>query len=165
MAAPVPPRRVLDTSALMSGRPFGGELFTTEDVLDELERQDALTPQLETFLAVKVHVVSPSPPSLAAVRARSEGTGDARRLSPTDLGLLAVAAQIGATIVTDDYSIQNVAVSMGLPYEKILERGITSVIRWRYKCTGCGKSYDEWHDPCPICGAGLRTTRAGARRD
>ena len=156
---PNPVRRVLDTSALMSGRPFEGELFITEDVLRELEKKKAMTPQLETFLALKVRVVSPSPEAIAEVQLRAEGTGDAHRLSPTDVRLLAVASDLGATIMTDDYSIQNLAGEMGLSYEPVLERGIRKVVRWRYRCSGCGKSYQEWMDPCPVCGAKLRTRR------
>ena len=150
---------MLDTSALMSGRPFEGELFTTEDVLRELRKHEALTPQLETFLAVKVRIVAPSRESVAAMRARAEGTGDAHRLSPTDMGLLAVAHELGATVVTDDYSIQNLAAEVGLPYEPVLEPGIREKVNWRYRCTGCGKVYAEWQDPCPVCGAKLRTAR------
>lgn len=154
------PVRVLDTSALISGRPFDGELFTTDEVMRELRRLKAITPELASFLDLKVRVVSPSRESLAAVRAASEGTGDARRLSPTDMGLLAAAFQLHATIVTDDYSIQNLASVVGVPYEHVVERGITEVVRWRYRCTGCGRFYDAWVEPCPICGARLRTTRA-----
>src|SRR3989304_1189446 len=142
-------RRVLDTSALMSGRPFDGELFTTDEVLRELRRQDAMTPQLQMTLDLKVRVVSPSRESLAAVSAQSERTGDAHRLSPTDAGLLAVASEMAATIVTDDYSIQNLARVVGIPYEAILEGGITEVVHWRYRCTACGKFFDRWGDPCP----------------
>ena|SRR2546427_6540342 len=152
-------RRVLDTSALMTGRPFDGDLFTTDDVLRELRKQDALTPQLEAFLAVKVRITAPSREALGVIRRQSEGTGDAHRLSPTDIGLLAVASEIGATIVTDDYSIQNLAVALGLQYEPVLEPGIQQLVRWQYRCTGCGKAYKEWQDPCSVCGAKLRTTR------
>lgn len=159
MSSPTASRRVLDTSALMTGRPFDGELFTTDEVLRELRKLDALTPQLETFLAVKVRIVSPSREAVAAIRRRSEGTGDAHRLSPTDIQLLAVASDLGATIVTDDYSIQNVAGEMGLSFEPIMERGITEIVRWRYRCSGCGRSFEGWVDPCPVCGARVRTRR------
>ena len=152
--------RVLDTSALMSGRTFDGELFTTDEVLRELRRLKAMTPQLEAFLDLKVRVVSPSRESLAAVRAASEGTGDAHRLSPTDMRLLAVASEMRATIVTDDYSIQNLAEVLGLVHEPILEGGIKQVITWQYRCTGCGKRFEAWTDPCPVCGSKLRTSRA-----
>jgi len=154
--------RVLDTSALMSGRPFDGELFTTDDVLRELRRLKALTTQLSTFLDVKVRVLSPSRESLAAVRAASEGTGDAQRLSPTDLGLLAVASELGAgaTIVTDDYSIQNLSKVLGIAYEPVQESGIKEVVHWQYRCAGCGKRFESWVEPCPVCGSKLRTVRA-----
>lgn len=152
-------RRVLDTSALMSGRAFEGELFTTDDVLRELRRQGALTPQLEAVLAVKVRAATPSRESLAAVSAAAEETGDAHRLSPADAGLLAAARDLGAAVVTDDYSIQNVADRMGIPYEGVVERGIRAQWRWRYRCAGCKKAFEEWHDACPVCGARLRTAR------
>jgi UPF0271 protein len=152
--------RVLDTSALMSGRAFEGELFTTDDVLRELHRQKAMTTQLSTFLDLKVRILSPSPEALAAVAAASEGTGDAHRLSPTDLRLLAVARDLGATIVTDDYSIQNLAEVVGVAHEAVLERGIKEVVHWEYRCTGCGRTFESWTDPCPVCGSKLRTTRA-----
>src|SRR2546426_886093 len=147
--------RVLDTSALMSGRPFDGELLTTDEVLKELRRLEAVTPELESFMDLKVRVVSPSRESLSAMRTASEQTGDAHRLSPTDLGLLAVASELHATIVTDDYSIQNLAEVVGVPHETVLEGGITQVVRWRYRCTGCGKFYEAWVEPCPVCGAKL----------
>ena len=158
-------RRVLDTSALMSGRSFEGELFITEEVLRELRKQGALTPQLEAFLAVKVRVVSPSRQAEKSIEEASHGTGDAHRLSPTDVGLLALASELGAAIVTDDYSIQNLAAEIGVPYEPVQEEGIREVVRWRYRCAGCGKSFAEWHDPCPVCGAKLHTSRARRNRE
>lgn len=152
--------RVLDTSALMSGRPFEGELFTTDEVLQELRRLKALTPQLTTFLDVKVRILSPSRESVAAMEAASEGTGDAHRLSPTDIGLLAVAADVGGTIVTDDYSIQNLAEVVGVAYEPVLQMAIKEVVRWQYRCSGCARPFESWTDPCPVCGSKLRTVRA-----
>jgi UPF0271 protein len=152
-------RRVLDTSAFLSGRQFPGELLTTPDVLRELERH-GLTPALEAFLGTKVSVLSPGPESLARVRTASAGTGDAPRLSPTDVRLVALALEADGTLVTDDYSIQNVGTALGIPFEAVSAPGITAQWRWTYRCSGCGAAWPTFHRECPTCGSALRTQRA-----
>lgn len=156
-------RRVLDTSALLSGRQFPGELLTVPEVLRELSRQ-GVTPQLEAILETQVRVASGGRPALARVRAAAESTGDAHRLSPTDLALIALALEAEAILVTDDYSIQNVGKALGIPFEPVMEKGIREQWTWSYRCTGCGKVWPEWHDDCPTCGAALRTARPGLSR-
>ncbi len=160
MGAPM--RRVLDASALLSGASFDGELCTTPEAVQEVRRLGS-TPQLEAILATKVRVLSPAAESVEAVDAAARGTGDIARLSPTDRGLLALARELGGTILTDDYSIQNVASRLAIPYERILERGISEVVRWRYRCTGCGRFFEEPMKECPVCGSRVKTTRARPR--
>ena len=155
-------RRVLDASALLSGASFDGELYTTPEAVGEVRRHGS-TPQLDAILATKVRVLTPAADSLEAVDAVARETGDVARLSPTDRGLLALARELGGTILTDDYSIQNVAARLGLPYERVLERGISEVVRWRYRCTGCGRFFEEPLKECPVCGSRVKTTRARPR--
>ncbi len=155
--------RVLDASALLTGRQFPGELATVPGVLREVRRQ-GLTPQLEAILETQVRVLEPGAASQARVRAAAEATGDAQRLSPTDRELLALALEIGATLVTDDYSIQNLCRVLDVPYEPVLLPGIQETWRWTYRCTGCGRTWPEWHEECPTCGSPLRTARPRARR-
>lgn len=150
--------RVLDASALLTGRQFPGELATVPAVLGEVRRH-GMTPPLEAFLETRVRILSPRAETLARVRTASESTGDAPRLSPTDAELLALALDLGASLVTDDYSIQNVARSLGVTYETVQERGIQEQWRWSYRCTGCGRTWPEWHEECPTCGSALRTSR------
>ena len=152
-------RRVLDASALLSGASFDGELYTTPEAVGEVRRLGS-TPQLDAVLATKVRVVSPANESIEGIDAVARETGDVARLSPTDRGLLALARELGGTVLTDDYSIQNVASRLGIPYEGILERGIREVVRWRYRCTGCGKFFEKPTKECPVCGARVKTTRA-----
>lgn len=151
-------RRILDSSALLTGREFPGELFTVPEVLDEVERH-GLTPQLEAFLATHVAVVSPGPDPARRVRDASRTTGDEPRLSPTDVAVLALAVDLGGTVVTDDYSIQNVCQAIGVPYETAMAPGIRDRWTWAYRCTGCGRTWPTWHEACPTCGARLRTAR------
>jgi len=152
-------RRVLDASALLSGASFDGELYTTPEAVTEVRRLGS-SPQLDAVLATKVRVLTPSKESLELVDEEARRTGDIARLSLTDRGLLALARDLGATILTDDYSIQNVAARLGIPYERVLERGIREVVQWRYRCTGCGRFFDEPMKECPVCGSRVRTTRA-----
>lgn len=155
--------RVLDASALLTGRQFPGELLTVPGVLREVRRH-GLTPQLEAILETQVRVLSPAEEALGRVRAASEGTGDAPRLSPTDRDLVALALETGATLVTDDYSIQNLCRALVVPYESVLMPGIKETWQWSYRCTGCGRTWPDWHAECPVCGSALRTARPRVTR-
>lgn len=155
-------RRVLDASALLSGASFDGELYTTPEAVTEVRRLGS-TPQLDAVLATKVRVLTSAKESRDAIDAAARETGDIARLSAADRGLLALARDLGATILTDDYSIQNVAARLGIPYERVVERGIREVVEWRYRCTGCGRFFEEPMKECPVCGSKVRTTRARPR--
>ena len=159
----VPVVRVLDASALLTGRQFPGELATVSGVLREVRRH-GLTPQLEAILETQVRVLEPPVEASDRVRAAAEGTGDAARLSPTDRDLLALALDLGGTLVTDDYSIQNLCRVLGILYEPVLMPGIQETWRWSYRCTGCGTTWPEWHAECPTCGSALKTARPRPRR-
>ncbi len=151
-------RRVLDTSALLTGRQFPGELVTVPGVVRELRRH-GMTPALEAVLDTQVRIASPVKDAEDRVAAAAEGTGDTHRLSPTDRELLALALELGAILVTDDYSIQNLCRVLGLAYEGVMEPGIRETWAWTYRCTGCGRTWPEWHEECPTCGSPLKTAR------
>ncbi|HYM39270.1 MAG TPA: nucleic acid-binding protein [Thermoplasmata archaeon] len=156
-------RRVLDASALLTGRQFPGDLLTVPGVLRELHRH-GMTPQLEAVLETQVRIASPGTAVLERVRAACEASGDAPRLSRTDRELLALATEVDGILVTDDYSIQNVARLLGLAYEPVLAPGIKETWRWTYRCTGCGRTWPDWHEECPTCGAALRTAHPHVTR-
>jgi len=153
-------RLVLEASALLSGRSFEGELFVTPEVLGEVRRKGT-SPQLEMFLEVKVAERSPGAEALETVGEAARQTRDDRRLSPVDHGLVALAHELRAAIATDDYSIQNLCTKLGLAYLPVMQPGITETVHWRYRCTGCGRVWDAWHEECPDCGARVKTARPG----
>lgn len=149
---------VLDTSALfgLEQVPSDWEAFITEGVLVELEkyndrRAENLLPTIKVSQATSA--------ALSRVREAARGTGDASRLSKTDMELLALALELKATLATDDYSIQNLATVLGIEFLPMNMKGITKVVRWNYLCTGCGKVFKEPQPDCPVCGSPLRTTR------
>ncbi len=149
---------VLDTSALLSGKPFEGDLFISPGVLKELRRQ-GMTPQLDNFIDAKVRTLTPGKGSLEKIRVKAEETGDTKRLSPVDVELLALAIELEATIITDDYSIENIAKALSIPYMTVMMPPIKEEVHWKYRCTGCLRYWSEWHKTCPVCGARFKTAR------
>lgn len=148
----------MDTSALfgLEQVPPEWEAFVTEGVLAELEkyrdrRAENLLPLLKVSQATSQTV--------RKVMAAAKGTGDSARLSSVDVEVLALAMELEAVVITDDYSIQNLATVLKVAYRPSGMKGITKVVRWNYLCTGCGKVFKEQHPDCPVCGSPLRTTR------
>ncbi len=144
---------VLDTSVLFYGKdlPDGYELVISPGVVRELERE-GMAQRLELLLATRIRVSSPSKRSLAKVESESQRTGDSTRLSETDKEILALALDLGYQLLTDDYSIQNLATVLGVPYRGFDQKGITKVLEWESKCGGCGKVFSAEVKECDVCG-------------
>ncbi|MDX1535127.1 MAG: nucleotide-binding protein, partial [Thermoplasmata archaeon] len=114
---------VLDTSAILSGMDFAGDVYVPSSVLREA-RTAGLDPRLEAVLETKSRVFEPRKRDLVRVSEASLETGDAASLSPTDREVLALALQLEAAVVTDDYAMKNVADRLGVPYQPALLPGI-----------------------------------------
>ena len=151
---------VLDTSVLYYGKDFpqGFELVITPGVVRELDKE-GMGDRLELLLATRVRVSSPSTRSLERVEREAERTGDSRRLSATDKELLALSSELGYELITDDYSIQNVARVMGISCRGFDQKGITEVYEWQAKCRGCGRIFPADVRVCNVCGSETRTRR------
>lgn len=97
--------------------------------------------------------------SIKKVGEAASKSGDSGRLSPVDISVLALALDVGGTILTDDYSIQNVARIMGIPFTPVGQDGIKKVEKWNYQCIGCKKWYKEKLPDCPVCGSSMKACR------
>lgn len=97
--------------------------------------------------------------SMDKVTEAAKKSGDLGRLSPVDMTVLALAIDVNGTVLTDDYSIQNVARIMGIPCRAVGQSGIKKVEKWNYQCIGCRKWYKEKLPECPICGSSMRACR------
>jgi len=151
---------VLDTSVLYYGKdlPPNRELVITPGVAGELNKE-GMGERLELLLATRVRVSSPSRRSLEKVKEAAERTGDSRRLSETDKELLALAYELDYELLTDDYSIQNVARTMGIDVRGLDQKGIKEVYEWDSKCRGCGKILPADVKECPVCGSETKSHR------
>jgi len=146
-------RYAVDASFFFSDLALDGEISTPPSVVEELVDLRSRC-RLEALLASDLQVIAPSPESLRRVSEAAAGTGDAPRLSPADTDLLALSLDLGATVVTDDYAVQNVALSLGIGVRGILQPRARPR-RWRFRCPGCRRRFPS-AGTCPACGSPLK---------
>lgn len=152
---------VLDTSALLAGRPLG----PGEDTLIPTAVSDELRPggrdrrHLDLLLAAGARLADAAPADRARVRAAAQEGGEGGRLSAADVDVLAVALAVEGELVTDDYTLQNLARRMGIPFRPIQTRGITEEYRFIPRCTGCGRFLDKQYPDCPVCGSPVKMVK------
>lgn len=144
---------VLDASVFFTEIPVDGPISTTPSVVEELTDTHAKC-RFEVLTAAGLTVREPRGEDLARVDAAALRTGDSGVLSGTDRDILALALELSAVLVTDDFAIQNVAHRLGIETRSIRQRPARP-IRWRYRCSGCGRYWKEPGD-CPICGAPIK---------
>ena len=152
---------VADTTALFNASdfPVNFDIIVPPGVVEELKRW-GMEQRLDLLLASRIEVRSPSDGSLDKARKASEATGDIGRLSDTDISVVALAIELDAPAITDDYSIQNVIKSLGGKFLTMDKIGIKDVYNWEFRCSGCGKLFREKIGECDVCGHRLRSWRA-----
>lgn len=153
---------VLDTSAFIQGYTASDtetRLYTTPLVLDEI-RDDMARIRAENWRHTgKLIVQVPDEASIKHIVSQAKRMGEAQSLSETDISVLALTHQIGdATLVSDDYSVQNLADELELSYRGMNTRGIKRRFQWIHYCPGCRKQYTtpQEDNRCPICGTELK---------
>lgn len=157
---------VLDTSALYEGKPLPDgedtEFFTTPQCAEEMRKKEV--PNIEFLLESRIIVAYPSEESLNRVDKAAKMLGESDRLSPEDKGVIALAIDKNAVLLTDDYSIQNLCSSLKIEYFSTGTDGIRELWRWEYRCTGCGRYFPDKQDVCPVCGSPLKPVKAGRKQ-
>ena len=147
---------ILDTSALFSMEDLPEDCLWPPGVITELERyKDRRTDRWGDLLRIS----DCTDKSIVVVKEAARKSGDIGRLSDVDVTVLALALDVSGEILTDDYSIQNVASILNIPYRPVGMQGIKKVEKWNYRCVGCGKWYKEDVKECSICGHSLRSHR------
>jgi len=157
----------LDTSALIAGfdpLSISGEQYSVPTVKEEL-LVDTM-PWIRFNAAVesgKLKVQMPSQRSIDKVKESSKTVGDALFLSEADMHVLALALELkdagySPSIVTDDYSIQNVANQIGISFTSLMTFGIRFRLYWILYCPACHRKYpaDYRLKKCRICGTELK---------
>ncbi|MEG9194480.1 MAG: NOB1 family endonuclease [Archaeoglobales archaeon] len=143
---------VLDSNAIFQRKAIYENMVTVPEVVSEILDENS-----SIYFTIKgLRVERASDKSTTIVKEVSSKTGDIYRLSETDLKVLAKALDEKekgneVVLVTDDYSIQNVAMALGIKFETVVHQGISKGFKWVRVCKGCGRKIDS--EICPICGS------------
>ncbi|NWG11847.1 ribonuclease VapC [Candidatus Bathyarchaeota archaeon] len=165
---------VLDTSAFLAGfDPFSisEEQYTVPTVREEIFGDSM--PQVRFKTAIesgKLEVRSPKKAFLRQIKTSANEVGDAFFLSKTDIQVLALAQELKAQghsplIVTDDYSIQNVADQLHIKFASLATLGIRFRLQWVRYCPACYRKYSANYKSCKckICGTELKRKPLGKK--
>ncbi len=159
---------VLDTSAFIAGfdpHAVRENQYTVPKVKNELNVGSM--PLMRFNAAIengKVTILKPKEVFVQEILNVSKKVGDVRYLSEADLQVLALALELKHTgnlsplIVTDDYSIQNVANKIGIEFKSLMTFGIKYRFKWVLYCPGCYRKYpsDYKSKNCEVCGIELK---------
>lgn len=144
---------VCDASAIFSG--FVGEKnFTTSRVLSEIRDFESRDFVESLIFSKKLFIFDPQPNFEKVVREALKRTGD--DLSSADISVIALALEMNATVVSNDYGIQNVCTFLSIKYENAFGFQISGVKEWIYVCEGCGKTFPARKKTCEFCGNRIR---------
>lgn len=143
---------VLDTSAILNGVAdlISPDNFVPPEVLDEIREGDLS--RIIEYSGDLMNVASPSIRSIESVRSAAERTGDLAKMSKTDIVVAALALELKATVLSNDYCIQNVCSVLNVRFRGVSMKQIEKTVMWNYFCTGCGKRFDDHVSICPVCG-------------
>ena len=156
---------ILDTSAFIQGYNLSidEEYYTVPEVLGEIRQELGRMRYEGARSSGKLKEMSPEKRWSNELEARSRAAGEAHRLSSTDKQLLSLGLQLKAEekepiMVTDDFSVQNMASRLGLRFVSQATKGIRKVLSWRIYCPGCRRSFESLQEDniCPICGTELK---------
>lgn len=158
---------VLDTSAFIVGfDPFSvdEEQYSVPMVRKELISNSLPWVRFNTAReSGRLRVKTPNTRFLKRVKEASKTVGDMRFLSDVDMQVLALALELRSTgydphIVTDDYSIQNVANQIGVNFTSLMTFGIRFRLHWILYCPACHRKYPPDYKPklCEVCGTQLK---------
>lgn len=155
---------ILDSSAFIQGLdPQNDAAYTVPLVVGEL-RDGFIMARLKSMETTgRLKIVEPKERYLGVVEDESLRMGESHALSATDKQVLALGLQLSddemePVIVSDDYSVQNMADALGLRHRGLATPGIKRRFTWTMYCPGCRREYAEPQpdDVCPICGTELK---------
>lgn len=138
---------VVDANVFMRGKANleFDSFYTVPAVMEELES----TSSRLSFDTSEVEVQKPPKEALERVREKSDEVNS--ETSDADEQLLALALDLGATLVTDDLGLQNLALHLGADFQAYMGEEVEQERTWKRVCENCGAEVSG--DKCSRCGS------------
>jgi UPF0271 protein len=157
---------ILDTSAFIQGYSTDDtkiQLFTVPLVKNEVKNNIAQIRIQSAESSGKLLIIEPKTEFLSKINTMVHNLGESDSLSSTDRSILALALQLSSdgfetTIISDDYSVQNIADKISIKYQSLGVKRIKKQIIWIFYCPGCRRRFNEPQKDsiCPICGTPIK---------
>jgi UPF0271 protein len=154
--------RVLDATSFYAGVPFSSQepSFTTPLVFEEIKHIKKSHGAVQTLIDLgRLNIIEPEKKFTGMILEKANQTGDLPSLSKEDVSVLALCIQIDGELVTDDYTVSNVAKHLNLKVIPIMTKGISKILDSVYFCPACNKVSKKM-STCPICGSKLKKKSA-----
>ena len=134
-----------------------GHYCTTQAVFNEVKHIKKSHYAIEALIdASNLRVIDPDNDSIEKAKTTAKKTGDFPELSKADISIIALALQLNAVLVTDDYAVANVATTLKILVESSSSKGIKETRKWIAYCSACGRAFGPNAKECPLCGNRLR---------
>ena len=154
--------KVLDATSFYAGIPFSSQeqSFTTPLVFEEIKHIKKSHDAVQALIDLdRLKIIEPDQENTNFVLEKAKNTGDLSELSKEDVSVLALCVQLNGELVTDDYTVSNVAKHLNLKVIPIMTKGISKVLDSVYICPVCSKIFEKISN-CPICGSKLKKKSA-----
>jgi UPF0271 protein len=155
-----PFRYALDAGAFYTGLVFLSSAYqycTTHAIFDEIKHIKKSQGAIEALLESNIlQILNPERKNVDKVLAAAKRTGEYQKLSEADISIIALALQLELVLITNDYTVANVAATLKIPVKSVASKGITHTRRWITYCSACGRAFGPNAKECRLCGNKLR---------
>jgi UPF0271 protein len=157
--------RILDATSFYAGIPFASQeqSFTTSLVFEEIKHIKKSHDAVQALIDLdRLKIIEPDQENIDFVLEKAKSTGDLSELSKEDISVLALCVQLKGELVTDDYTVSNVAKHFNLKVIPIMTKGISKMLDSVHTCPACNKVFEKISN-CPICGSKLKKKLAQSK--
>ncbi len=126
--------KVIDSSAIINSEfSFEEIVYSVPDVVFEIRDQKSRLLLDSLIFSGKIKFLEPSKKSLNKIKRTAAKLGCFKRLSEIDIKVLALAYELQGTLITDDYTMQNIAKKLNISFEGISRGTIKDIKNFKQK--------------------------------